>query len=207
MAVKMRLRREGKKKQPYYRVVVADVRAPRDGAFLDDLGYYQPLHDPSTISIDRERALTWLRNGAQPTSAVVNLLRIQGIWEEFRPGDPGRDRSAKHAAKAAKAAEREARAREEADAARRQREEAEAAAAAQAAAQAAADAAPPAGEADDVGTAPADATPPVGEAGDETAQAVEEVTQPDAQPAEDAGALPPDADAAASGETGEEEQS
>lgn len=213
MAVKMRLRREGKKKQPYYRVVVADVRAPRDGAFLDDLGYYQPLHDPSTISIDRERALTWLRNGAQPTSAVVNLLRIQGIWEEFRPGDPGRDRSAKHAAKAAKAADREARAREEVDAARRQREEAEAAAAAQAAAQAAADAAPPAGEADDeAGAASADATPPVSEADEETvAQAVEEVTQPDAQPAEDAGALPPDAgaepDAAASAETTEEEQS
>lgn len=105
MAVKMRLRREGKKKQPFYRVVVADVRSPRDGRFIEDIGYYQPLHDPSTINIDRDRALYWLRNGVQPTGAVVNLLRIQGIWEDFKPGDPGKDRSAKHEARAA---EREA---------------------------------------------------------------------------------------------------
>lgn len=88
MPVKMRLRREGKKKQPFYRVVVADVRSPRDGRYIEDIGYYQPLHEPSTISIDRERALYWLRNGVQPTSAVVNLLRIEGIWAEFRPQDP-----------------------------------------------------------------------------------------------------------------------
>ncbi|MDP8969183.1 MAG: 30S ribosomal protein S16 [Actinomycetota bacterium] len=88
MPVKMRLRREGKKKQPFYRVVVADVRSPRDGRYIEDIGYYQPLHEPSTISIDRERALYWLHNGVQPTSAVVNLLRIEGIWDEFRPQDP-----------------------------------------------------------------------------------------------------------------------
>jgi small subunit ribosomal protein S16 len=82
----MRLRREGKKKQPFYRVVVADVRSPRDGRFIEDIGYYQPLHDPSTVSIDRERALYWLRNGVQPSDAVANLLRIEGIWQEFRPG-------------------------------------------------------------------------------------------------------------------------
>jgi small subunit ribosomal protein S16 len=93
MAVKMRLRREGKKKQPYYRVVVADVRSPRDGRFIEDIGYYQPLHDPSTIAIDRDRALYWLRNGVQPTDAVTQLLRIQGIWQEFKPGDT--DRSAR----------------------------------------------------------------------------------------------------------------
>jgi small subunit ribosomal protein S16 len=93
MAVKMRLRREGKKKQPYYRVVVADVRSPRDGRCIEDIGYYQPLHDPSTIAIDRDRALYWLRNGVQPSDAVTQLLRIQGIWEEFRPGDAGRKRS------------------------------------------------------------------------------------------------------------------
>lgn len=180
MAVKMRLRREGKKKQPYYRVVVADVRAPRDGGFIDDLGYYQPLHDPSTISIDRERALKWLRDGAQPTSAVRNLLRIEGIWEEFRPGDPGRDRSAKHAARAAKVAQREAQAREEAEAARRKREEAAAAAKAAEEAPAAAD--------------------------EETVdQASEEVTQPDPGPAEESGALAPaqpaEPDAPATGES------
>ena len=118
MAVKMRLRREGKKKQPFYRVVVADVRSPRDGRFIEDIGYYQPLHDPSTISIDRDRALYWLRNGVQPTDAVVNLLRIEGVWEEFRPGDTGRDRSAKHAARAKdRQAKESARAKAEAEAA------------------------------------------------------------------------------------------
>jgi len=107
MAVKMRLRREGKKKQPFYRVVVADVRSPRDGRFIEDIGYYQPIHEPSTISIDRDRALYWLRTGVQPSDAVLKLLRIQGIWEEFRPGDPGRDRSAKHEARAQAVAARE----------------------------------------------------------------------------------------------------
>ncbi|HVL99241.1 MAG TPA: 30S ribosomal protein S16 [Egibacteraceae bacterium] len=186
MAVKIRLRREGKKKQPYYRVVVADVRAPRDGRFIDDIGYYQPLHEPSTISIDRERALKWLRNGAQPTDAVVNLLRIEGIWEEFRPGDPGKDRSAKRDALAAKAAERENEARRRAEAAARERAEAEASAAAEA-----------------TPTDPDEAT---------VAQAREEVTQPDPLPAEDAGALPPEEGgqapepSSAEGATTEEEQ-
>lgn len=89
MAVKMRLRREGKKKQPFYRVVVADVRSPRDGRYIEDIGYYQPLHDPSTIAIDRDRALYWLHNGVQPTDAVAKLLQIQGIWQEFKPGEDG----------------------------------------------------------------------------------------------------------------------
>jgi small subunit ribosomal protein S16 len=106
MAVKMRLRREGKKKQPYYRVVVADARSPRDGRYIEDIGYYQPLHDPSRIAIDRERALYWLHNGVQPSDAVTQLLRIQGIWEEFKPGDTGKDRSAKHAQRAAAVQER-----------------------------------------------------------------------------------------------------
>jgi small subunit ribosomal protein S16 len=105
MAVKMRLRREGKKKQPFYRVVVADVRSPRDGRYIEDIGYYQPLHDPSTIAIDRERALYWLRNGVQPTDAVTQLLRIQGIWAEFKPGDTGKDRRAKHAQQVGEATE------------------------------------------------------------------------------------------------------
>jgi small subunit ribosomal protein S16 len=104
MAVRMRLRREGKKKQPFYRVVVADVRAPRDGGFIEDIGYYQPLREPSTVSIDRERALHWLRNGVQPSNAVLNLLRIEGIWEEFKPGDRGKDRSVRRREEAAKAA-------------------------------------------------------------------------------------------------------
>ena len=96
MAVKLRLRREGTHKQPHYRVVVADSRSPRDGRFIEILGEYHPLHEPSTITIDRERALYWLGVGAQPTQQVVKLLRIQGIWEVFKPDDkPARDRSDK----------------------------------------------------------------------------------------------------------------
>jgi small subunit ribosomal protein S16 len=95
MAVRMRLRREGKKKAPFYRVVVADSRSPRDGRYIEDIGYYQPLTDPSTIEIDADRALYWLRNGVQPSDQVKQLLRVQGIWETFKPGDPGRDRTAK----------------------------------------------------------------------------------------------------------------
>lgn len=93
MAVRMRLRREGKRKQPYYRVVVAEGRSPRDGRFIEDVGYYQPLRDPSEIAIDRDRALYWLGEGVQPSDAVRQLLRVTGIWEEFRPGDTGRRRS------------------------------------------------------------------------------------------------------------------
>jgi small subunit ribosomal protein S16 len=92
MAVKMRLRREGKRKQPFYRVVVADGRSPRDGRFIEDIGYYQPLQEPSEISIDRDRALYWLGEGVQPSDAVRQLLRVTGIWEDFRPGDTGRRR-------------------------------------------------------------------------------------------------------------------
>lgn len=121
MAVKMRLRREGKKKQPFYRVVVADVRSPRDGRFIEDIGYYQPVHQPSTIKIDHDRALHWLRNGVQPSEAVVKLLRIEGIWEEFKPGDTGKDRSAKHQARAAAAAAKDSARREAEDAAKRRR--------------------------------------------------------------------------------------
>lgn len=95
MAVKLRLRREGTKKAPHYRVVAADTRSPRDGRFIEILGEYHPLDDPSRIKIDPERALHWLRNGAQASSAVEKLLRIEGIWEQFKPGDaPARDRAA-----------------------------------------------------------------------------------------------------------------
>ncbi|WP_336250132.1 30S ribosomal protein S16 [Stomatohabitans albus] len=120
MAVRMRLRREGKKKQPFYRVVVADSRSPRDGRYIEDIGYYQPTHDPSTIEIKNDRALYWLGVGAQPSDQVKQLLRITGVWEEFKPGDKGRDRTAQHEAKAAKAAERDKRVAEAlaADAAR-----------------------------------------------------------------------------------------
>lgn len=95
MAVKLRLRREGTTKRPHYRVVAADSRSPRDGRFIEIIGEYHPLHEPSSIRIDEERALHWLRHGAQATEAVEKLLRISGVWEQFKPGDaPARDRTA-----------------------------------------------------------------------------------------------------------------
>ena len=94
MAVKLRLRREGTVKLPHYRVVAADARSPRDGRFIEIIGSYHPLENPSRIDIDEERALHWLQHGAQPTDAVKQLLRVTGVWETFKPGDaPKRDRS------------------------------------------------------------------------------------------------------------------
>jgi small subunit ribosomal protein S16 len=81
------LRREGTHKRPHYRIVAADSRSPRNGRFIEILGEYHPLDDPSTIVVDRDRALYWLGVGAQPSSQVEKLLRIEGIWEEFKPGD------------------------------------------------------------------------------------------------------------------------
>lgn len=79
MAVKIRLRRMGTKKAPFYRIVVADSRYPRDGRFIEEVGYYDPTKEPSVIKIDEEKAKTWLANGAQPTDTVKALLKIQGI--------------------------------------------------------------------------------------------------------------------------------
>ena len=77
--VKIRLRRLGSKKNPFYRVVVADSRYPRDGRFIDEIGTYDPLTNPSTIKIDADKATKWLSNGAQPTDTVKALLKISGI--------------------------------------------------------------------------------------------------------------------------------
>jgi small subunit ribosomal protein S16 len=79
LAVKLRLRRMGKKKQPIYKIVAADSRSPRDGKFLESIGLYNPLTDPHTVNIKEERALYWLNNGAQPTETVKSLLRQRGI--------------------------------------------------------------------------------------------------------------------------------
>lgn len=97
MSVRLRLRREGTKKRPHFRVVAADKRAARDGRFIEIIGEYHPLDNPSTITIDEERALHWLNHGAQPSDQVKQLLRIVGVWEQYRPGDTGRDRSGKNA--------------------------------------------------------------------------------------------------------------
>ena len=84
MAVKLRLMRMGKTKQPTYRVVAADSRSPRDGRFIEIVGTYEPRQDPSRIVIDNEKALHWLREGAQPTERVQKLLEISGAWSEFK---------------------------------------------------------------------------------------------------------------------------
>ena len=83
MAVKIRLLRVGKAKQPSYRVVVADARSPRDGRIIETIGHYGPRAEPSTVDINAERALAWLRQGAQPTEQVQKLLTTMGIWSTF----------------------------------------------------------------------------------------------------------------------------
>ena len=79
MAVKIRLRRMGSKKAPFYRVVVADSRYPRDGRFIEEIGTYNPLTEPASVSIDSDKAKTWLNNGAQPTDVVKRLFKDSGI--------------------------------------------------------------------------------------------------------------------------------
>ncbi len=81
--VKIRLRRVGMKKQPSYRIVVCDSRAPRDGKYIESIGFYNPRTEPDTIQIDEERALYWLGVGAQPTEAVLRLFEKAGIMEKF----------------------------------------------------------------------------------------------------------------------------
>ena len=84
--VKIRLRRTGAKAQPSYRVVVADIRSPRDGAFIEIIGHFNPRTDPETVVIDEERALNWLKHGAQPTATASRLLAKTGIMEKFKAG-------------------------------------------------------------------------------------------------------------------------
>jgi len=79
MAVKMRLRRMGAKKNPFYRIVVADSRFPRDGRFIEEIGYYSPLTTPPELKIDEEKAKLWIKNGAQPTDTVRAILKKSGI--------------------------------------------------------------------------------------------------------------------------------
>jgi small subunit ribosomal protein S16 len=82
--VKLRLVRVGKTKQPTYRVVAADSRSPRDGRFIEIVGHYNPRNEPSIIEIDNDKALKWLREGAQPTERVQKLLEVSGAWTEFK---------------------------------------------------------------------------------------------------------------------------
>jgi small subunit ribosomal protein S16 len=79
MAVKIRLRRMGAKKAPFYRIVVADERYPRDGRFIEEIGYYDPTKEPSVVKVDAEKAKQWLSNGAQPTDTVKGILKKEGV--------------------------------------------------------------------------------------------------------------------------------
>ena len=79
MAVKIRLRRMGAKKAPFYRIVVADSRFPRDGRFIEEIGYYDPMKEPSEVKVDPEKAQQWIKNGAQPTDTVKALFKKHGV--------------------------------------------------------------------------------------------------------------------------------
>lgn len=92
----------GAKKRPFYRVVVADQRSPRDGRFIENIGKYHPLEEPSVIDIDEERALHWLRTGAQPSEAVQALLTKAGVWEKFEAERPAKAAKPAKPAKPAK---------------------------------------------------------------------------------------------------------
>lgn len=84
MAVKLRLKRMGSKQKPFYRIVAADARSPRDGRFIETVGTYDPVKKEESITIDEEKALKWLNNGAQPTDTVKNLLTKKGIWAKYK---------------------------------------------------------------------------------------------------------------------------
>lgn len=84
--VKIRLKRMGAKKHPFYRVVVADARSPRDGRFIEEIGYYDPTKDPAVVKIDTEKATQWLLNGAQPTDTARSLLRQVGVLKTIQEG-------------------------------------------------------------------------------------------------------------------------
>jgi small subunit ribosomal protein S16 len=100
--VKIRLMRVGKKKQPSYRVVVADGRSPRDGRYIEIIGHYQPRHEPSGFDIDGDKVLAWLHKGAQPTEQVHKLLVGAGIWDTYESGRSSQSTAAKTAARRAK---------------------------------------------------------------------------------------------------------
>ena len=180
--LRIRLRRVGKKKQPMYRIVVADSRAPRDGAFVEVLGYYHPLDNPSTFTIDGERARRWLDRGAQPSDRVSKLLAIEGIAElpaklkariELGRQRAAEAQKAKPKAEAPAEAQAEAKAAEEAPAAEEMAAEAKAAEEAPAAEETPAEAKPATEE------APAEQEQPQQEGA--SAEAEEQTDQPNAE--------------------------
>jgi small subunit ribosomal protein S16 len=95
--VKIRLRRMGAKKRPFYRVVVADARSPRDGKFLEEIGYYDPTKNPAVVKIDEEKAIRWIQNGAQPTDTARSLLRQTGVLRKIHELKQANKKSDKNA--------------------------------------------------------------------------------------------------------------
>lgn len=83
MAVKIRLTRMGAKKKPFYRIVVADSRSPRDGKIIEEIGYYNPVSEPKEVKVDHEKALNWLNKGAKPTETVNDLFKKNGVYEKI----------------------------------------------------------------------------------------------------------------------------
>jgi small subunit ribosomal protein S16 len=196
MAVRIRLRRMGRKKKPFYRIIAADQRAPRDGRFIDTLGYYNPLAKPHLIEINEEKALKWLNEGAQPSDTVKSLFSEKGIMHKFSMQKQGKDEAfiatemekfdmvkADKSAKAeAAAADKAKKAAEEA----KKQQEAEDKARAEAEAAEAAEAAPEATE--ETAAAPEE-TP----AAEETAAAPEEAPAAEEAAAEETAAAPEEA--------------
>lgn len=113
MAVKIRLKRMGSKKNPFYRIVVADSRKPRDGRFIEEIGYYNPLTEPKILRVDADKANTWIKNGAKPTDTVDRLFKENSVYEATGNYDNTDVQKAKRAEE--KAAEQKARAEREAE--------------------------------------------------------------------------------------------
>ena len=99
MAVKIRLKRMGAKKRPFYRIVVADSRFPRDGRFIEEVGYYNPIEKPAVVKIDRDLAMKWLNNGAIPTDTVRDIFIKEGVMKEFHESKMTKKTSTKKAGK------------------------------------------------------------------------------------------------------------
>ncbi len=91
MAVKLRLKRMGSKQRPFYRIVAADSRSPRDGRFIEVVGTYQPIYKENNVTVDEEKTLKWLNNGAIPTDTVRNLLSKAGIWAKYKNAEPKKE--------------------------------------------------------------------------------------------------------------------
>ncbi len=89
MAVKIRLRRMGAKKRPFYRIVVTDIRSPRDGRFIEELGYYDPISQPKEVKINQEKAMEWLKKGAKPSNTVRALFKSEGMYD--KPDETGNE--------------------------------------------------------------------------------------------------------------------